>query len=161
MSESKPHIICKHFKELSTDELYNIIKLRLEVFSVEQNCPYQDADGRDQQSWHLMLHNSNKELIGYSRLLPKGLAYAGYASIGRVVTAKSVRMQGIGKLVMQASLEHAKKLFNDTPLKISAQAYLKKFYTSFGFATTGEEYIEDHIPHIGMVKGPTPALPIG
>ena len=144
-------ITCKHFKELSTEELYNIIRLRLEVFSVEQNCPYQDADGKDQQSWHLMIYN-DKELVGYSRILPKGVAYADYASIGRVVTAKSVRMQGVGKLLMKESLEQAAKLFGKVPLKISAQAYLRKFYTSFGFIATGEEYIEDHIPHIGMVK---------
>jgi ElaA protein len=152
MNEAEQHIICKHYKELSTDELYSIIKLRIEVFSVEQNCPYQDLDGRDQQSWHLMVLNPNNELIGYLRLLPKGLAYAEYASIGRVVTAKSVRMQGIGKLVMQAGIDHAKELFGNVPLKISAQAYLRGFYTSFGFVPTGEEYMEDNIPHIGMVR---------
>jgi ElaA protein len=144
--------ICKHFKDLSTVELYNIIKLRIEVFSVEQNCPYQDADGRDLESWHLMLLDSNNTLIGYSRLLPKGIAYSDYASIGRVVNAQSVRMQGMGKLLMKESLKQAKELFGDTPIKISAQAYLRKFYTAFGFVHTGEEYIEDHIPHIGMVK---------
>ena len=154
MSELKPHIICKHFKELSTDELYSIIKLRIEVFSVEQNCPYQDLDGKDQESWHVMVFNSNSELIGYSRLLPKGLSYPDYVSIGRVVSAKSVRMNGIGKLLMQASLEQTKKLFGNTPLKISAQAYLKGFYISFGFKPTGEEYLEDNIPHIGMTMSP-------
>jgi len=148
----EPKIICKHFKELTTKELYNIMHLRIEVFCIEQNCPYQDADGRDIDSWHLMMVDSDNKLIAYSRLLPKGIAYADYASIGRVVNAKSVRMQGMGKLLMQKSLEHAKQLFGDTPIKISAQAYLRNFYSAFGFVHTGEEYIEDHIPHIGMIK---------
>ena len=145
-------IICKHFKDLSTTELYNIIKLRIEVFCVEQNCPYQDMDGKDFDSWHLMIYDENKNLVAYSRILPIGVSYKDYASIGRVVSAQSVRKTGIGKLLMQKSLEQAKELFGDTPLKISAQAYLRNFYTSFGFKATGEEYIEDHIPHIGMVK---------
>lgn len=119
---------------------------------MEQNCPYQDADNKDQESWHLMVFNSDKELVAYSRLLPKGIFYNEYASIGRVVTSKSVRMQGVGKLLMKASMEQSKVLFGNTPLKISAQAYLRKFYSSFGFEATGEEYIEDHIPHIGMIK---------
>lgn len=144
-------IICKHFNELSTLELYSIMQLRIQVFSVEQNCPYQDADGKDPYCWHLMIYNSNKELVAYSRLVPKGVSYPNYTSIGRVVNAQSIRGQGIGKLLMQKSIEQAKTLFGDTPLKISAQAYLRRFYTEFGFTATGEEYIEDHIPHIGMV----------
>ncbi len=144
-------IVCKHFKELSTIELYEIMKLRIEVFSVEQNCPYQDADGKDLECWHLMIYNSNKTLIAYSRIVPIGVSYTNYTSIGRVVTSLSVRMQGIGKLLMEKSIEQTKQLFPDIPLKISAQAYLRKFYTELGFKATGEEYIEDHIPHIGMV----------
>ena len=127
------------------------MKLRIEVFSVEQNCPYQDADGKDLECWHLMIYNANKTLIAYSRIVPKGVSYADYTSIGRVVTSLSVRMQGIGKLLMEKSIEQTKQLFPDAPLKISAQAYLRKFYTELGFKATGEEYIEDHIPHIGMV----------
>lgn len=145
-------IVCKHFKELSTTELYNIIKLRIEVFSVEQNCPYQDADGKDFDSWHLMIYEPSNSLIAYSRLLPKGIAYTDYCSIGRVVTSQSVRKQGLGKLLMHKSMEQAKALFGDTPIKISGQAYLRKFYTDLGFIATGEEYIEDMIPHIAMVK---------
>jgi ElaA protein len=147
-----PTIFCKHFKDLTTEELYNIIKLRIEVFCVEQNCPYQDADGKDFDSWHLMVLDANNTLIAYSRLLPKGISYPEYASIGRVVTAKSMRLTGTGKLLMQASIDHCKQLFGNTPIKISAQAYLRKFYTSLGFIATGEEYIEDHIPHIGMIR---------
>ena len=144
-------IVCKHFNELSTTELYAIMQLRIQVFSVEQNCPYQDADGKDQQSWHLMIYNKANELVAYSRLLPKGVSYPNYASIGRVVNAQSVRGQGIGILLMQKSIEKALELFKEEPIKISAQAYLRKFYTSLGFVATGEEYIEDHIPHIAML----------
>jgi len=144
-------ITCKHFKELSTIELYEIMKLRIEVFSVEQNCPYQDADGKDLECWHLMIYDSAKTLVAYSRIVPIGVSYTDYTSIGRVITSLSVRMQGIGKLLMQKSIEQTKQLFPDKPLKISAQAYLRKFYTELGFKATGEEYIEDHIPHIGMV----------
>lgn len=143
--------ICKHFDQLTTTELYTIMQLRIEVFSVEQNCPYQDADGKDPHCWHLMIYDDKNTLIAYSRLVPKGISYDNYASIGRVVNAKSVRGQGIGKLLMNKNIEQAKQLFGDTPLKISAQAYLRKFYTELGFTATGEEYIEDHIPHIGMV----------
>ena len=148
---TKANIICKHFKDLSTTELYNIIKLRIQVFCVEQNCPYQDADDKDFESWHLMIYNKANELVAYSRLLPKGVSYPGYASIGRVVNAQSVPGQGIGILLMQKSIEKTLELFKGEPIKISAQAYLRKFYTSLGFVATGEEYIEDHIPHIGMV----------
>lgn len=148
-----PTITCKHFKELSTTDLYDIIKLRIEVFCVEQNCPYQDADGKDQESWHLMFYNNNKQLIAYSRLMPEGLSYTGYASIGRVVTSPLVRKKGIGKLLMKESLEQVKKLFGNIPVKIGAQTYLLKFYESFGFRSTGEEYLEDGIPHTKMVIG--------
>lgn len=144
-------IICKHFNQLTTTELYTIMQLRIEVFSVEQNCPYQDADGKDPHCWHLMIYDDKNTLVAYSRLVPKGISYDNYTSIGRVVNAKSVRGQGIGKLLMQKSIDQAKQLFGDIPLKISAQAYLRKFYTELGFTATSEEYIEDHIPHIGMV----------
>lgn len=148
-----PIIFCKHFSTLTTTELYDIFKLRIEVFCVEQNCPYQDADSKDQESWHLMFYNNNKQLIAYSRLLPEGLSYTGYATIGRVVTSPLVRKTGMGKLLMDKSLEQIKILFGNVPVKISAQTYLVKFYRSFGFISTGEEYLEDGIPHTKMVIG--------
>ena len=144
-------IICKHFNELSTIELYNIIKLRLAVFCVEQNCPYQDADDKDQESWHLMVFDDKKRLIAYSRLIPKGLCYPEYASIGRVATSALVRKTGVGKLLMEKSIEQIHILFGETPVMIGAQSYLLKFYESFGFSSTGEEYLEDGIPHTRMV----------
>ena len=141
---------CKHFNELTTKELYEIIQLRIEVFIVEQNCPYQDTDSKDLQSWHLMIYNQENKLIAYSRLLPEGVSYKGYASVGRVVSSPSVRKTGIGKLLMAKSLEQIKLLFGNTPVKISAQSWLKKFYSSFGFQARGEEYLEDGIPHTQM-----------
>lgn len=144
-------IVLKHFSELSTTELYEIIKLRIEVFCVEQNCAYQDADGKDQESLHLMLYNNEKKLIAYARLLPKGLSYAKYASIGRLLTCASVRKSGFGRLIMQKSMDELNALVPNTPIMISAQTYLLKFYKSFGFQSTGEEYLEDGIPHTQMV----------
>ena len=134
--------------ELSIDELYKIIQLRIAVFSVEQNCPYQDCDERDQVSYHLMGWRDG-ELIAYSRILPPGLSYK-EPSIGRVVTAPSARGTGMGKELMKRSMEQTKLLFGDTGITISAQLYLKSFYESFGFAAIGEPYLEDHIDHIKM-----------
>ena len=149
--QTPPLILCKNFNELTTTELYDIFKLRIEVFCVEQNCAYQDADDKDLQSWHLIMYDNNKQLIGYSRLLPDGLSYTGYVSIGRVVTSPLVRKTGIGKILMEKSIEQLNILFGKIPIKISAQTYLIKFYESFGFKSTGEEYLEDGIPHTKMV----------
>lgn len=143
---------CKKFEELSLEELYKIIELRQEVFVVEQNCVYQDLDNKDQDSWHLMGWNDEKQLVAYLRLMPEGLSYADHASIGRVVTAQKVRKQGAGKELMKRALEVAEKLFPKCTLKISAQVYLLKFYNSFGFEAVGAEYLEDGIPHIAMIR---------
>jgi ElaA protein len=144
-------ISCKHFDDLTISELYAIIKLRIEVFCVEQSCPYQDADDKDQQSLHLMIVDDKKRLIAYSRLMPKGLSYPEHASIGRVVTSPLVRKTGIGKLLMKKSMEQIQILFGDVPVKIGAQTYLLRFYESLGFSSTGEEYLEDGIPHTKMI----------
>lgn len=149
MNESAT-IICKHFNELTTSELYDILKLRVEVFCVEQNCPYQDVDGKDLHCWHLMMYEG-KNLIAYSRLLPRGVSYADYASIGRVVTSPLVRRKGVGKVLLKKSIEHVQSLVGDVPIKIGAQTPLLKFYESFGFKSTGEEYLEDGIPHTKMI----------
>ena len=140
----------KKFDDLSPLELYKIMQLRNEVFVAEQNCVYQDADNKDQSSWHFMGWGDDK-LIAYTRILPPGLVYAG-ASIGRVVTSPSARRGGIGRELMKKSIEQVKKLFGKIPVKIGAQLYLKKFYTSLGFQPTSEIYLEDNIEHIEMVK---------
>jgi ElaA protein len=147
----KAHFHCLHFNQLSLKELYDQMQLRQEVFVVEQNCPYLDADGKDEQCYHLMGYGQNGALLAYTRLVPKGVSYPEYASIGRVATAQSVRRTGMGRALMEESLQWADRLFPDAALKISAQCYLIRFYESFGFSTTGAEYLEDDIPHIAML----------
>lgn len=142
--------LLKKFEELTPNELYAILQLRNEVFVVEQNCVFQDADNKDQNSCHFMGFSNNK-LVAYTRLVPAGEAYE-YPSIGRVVTAPSVRKLGAGKELMQKSIEATYKLFGAHPIKIGAQLYLKKFYESFGFKQIGEVYLEDGIEHIYMIK---------
>jgi ElaA protein len=145
---------CLRFADLSPYELYDIMALRQEVFIVEQNCPYLDADGRDQDSWHLLGRDATGRLVVYTRLLPRGLAYEAYASIGRVVNSPSVRGTGVGKVLMQRSIEMCRYLFENQPIKIGAQSYLLRFYEGLGFRSTGEEYLEDGIPHTKMVLTP-------
>ena len=140
----------KKFEELSAIELYKIMQLRNEVFVVEQNCVYQDADNKDISSWQFMGWD-NEKLVAFTRLLPPGLAYE-QASIGRVVTSPSARGSGIGKELMQRSIKEIKDLFGEVPIKIGAQLYLQKFYTSLGFVQTSEIYLEDGIKHIEMVR---------
>jgi ElaA protein len=141
--------ICKKFNDLTPAELYAIIRLRNEVFVVEQNCVFQDADNKDQGSWHLMGLKDN-ELIAYTRLLPAGLAYP-EASIGRVINSIQVRRTGVGKELMQRSIQELYQLWGKQPIRIGAQLYLKKFYESFGFQQTSEIYLEDDIEHIEML----------
>lgn len=142
---------CVSFYRLNLDEIYACMALRQEVFVVEQDCPYLDADGKDQDAWHLMGFDEEGDLLAYSRLLPKGISYEKYASIGRVVTSQKVRGKGVGITLMEASKKWCKQLFPNDPIKISAQTYLLKFYTNLGFESVGEEYLEDNIPHIGMI----------
>ncbi len=140
----------KKFGDLTPQELYKIMQLRNEVFVVEQNCPYQDADNKDLSSYHFMGWD-NEKLIAYTRLIPPGLAYT-EASIGRVVTSPAARGGGIGRDLMLQSIEQIKKLFGEDPIKIGAQLYLKKFYISLGFQQTSDIYLEDNIEHIEMVR---------
>ncbi|MBL7765257.1 MAG: GNAT family N-acetyltransferase [Chitinophagaceae bacterium] len=139
----------KTFDELTTRELYQIIQLRIEVFVIEQNCPYQDCDDKDLQSMHLMFWKENK-LAAYCRILPPGISYEGYTSIGRVVTHPAFRKQALGKQLMNDAIDRCKHI-DPSPIKISAQAYLEKFYQDLGFETISEPYLEDDIPHIAMV----------
>lgn len=143
----------KHFDELSLHQLYALLQLRIEVFIVEQACPFQDADGKDQGSYHLLGYDNGK-LIAYTRLVPPGVIYT-EASIGRVVASPAVRGSGAGKELMQESLNKVYALFGVGPVKIGAQLYLKKFYESFGFLQIGDVYLEDGIPHIYMLKIPS------
>lgn len=141
----------KQFNELDRLELYRIIQLRINVFIVEQNCPYPDLDDKDLVSNHVMIWKGD-ELIAVTRLVPPGISYPNYASIGRVATHANYRGSGLGKLVMTESIKACEELFLGYNIKISAQAYLVAFYTALGFDKIGEEYLEDNIPHIAMIK---------
>ncbi len=144
------HWQLKRFDELTPFELYEIIWLRNEVFVVEQNCVFQDADYKDQKSWHLMGMNEEGKLIAYCRILPGGVSYNS-VSIGRVLTSPAARRTGAGRLLMEKAMEFSKNLFGQTDIKIGAQYYLKNFYSSFGFKQTSDIYLEDGIEHIEMV----------
>ena len=140
---------CKSFDELNVHELYAILRLRTEVFVVEQNCVFQDMDNKDQSSYHICGWQ-NGELVAYTRLVPAGVSYT-EASIGRVITAPSARRTGMGKELMQYSIEKLYERWGKQSIKLGAQLYLKKFYESFGFQQTSDIYIEDGIPHIEML----------
>jgi len=142
---------CLSFSQLSKEELYNVLALRQEVFIVEQDCPYLDADGKDQPAWHLLGFDDDQKLVAYTRLLDKGISYPKYPSIGRVVTSPSARGQGWGIKLMEESIRQMGLLFGKQDIKISAQVYLDKFYRSLGFQPVGEGYLEDNIPHIAMI----------
>lgn len=143
--------LCRHFNELSLVQLYALLALRQEVFVVEQDCPYLDADGKDQQAYHLMGFDDSGRLVAYARLLPRGISYPEYSSIGRVITAEKIRGKGMGKRLMEESIHRCLQLYEGDRIKISAQIYALPFYQSLGFEPVGEEYLEDDIPHIGMV----------
>ncbi len=138
------------FNELSLNQLYAVMQVRQAVFAVEQNCAYQDADGIDQQSWHLMAFK-DKELLAYCRVVDAGVKYK-ELSIGRVLTAQSARGTGIGKHLMQEAINRIEHNVGAVPIRISAQQYLEKYYQSFGFSTVSESYLEDGIPHIEMLR---------
>ena len=143
----------KHYTDLTLDELYTIMRLRQRVFVLEQKCAFVDCDDLDQQSWHLMSYTADDKLAAYCRLLPEGLSYPGYASIGRVVSEPDLRKSGYGRIIMAEALVRCRDLFGDAPLKIGAQIYLKNFYESYGFNAVEDIYIEDDIEHIKMIRG--------
>lgn len=140
---------CTFFDDLTPLELYKIIQLRNEVFVIEQNCIFQDADDKDLLCYHLSGWNENT-LVAYTRLVPPKLSYP-EPSIGRVVTSPKYRRSGAGKILMQRSIEKCYELFGVQPIRIGAQLYLKKFYEGFGFVQSGDMYLEDNIPHIEMI----------
>lgn len=141
---------CKKMSELSPAELYAILKLRSEVFVVEQNCAYLDMDGKDLDAWHLCGWLNGELLVAYTRLLAPGVSYE-EASIGRVVTHPAHRKDGYGRILMQRSIEKTCHIFKVTKIKIGAQQYLTKFYNDLGFHVTSESYMEDGIPHVEML----------
>ena len=145
---------CRAFDELSKAQLYALLALRQEVFVVEQHCPYLDADGKDQQAWHLLGQTTDGRLATYARLLPVGASYADYAAIGRVITAPFARGKGLGRPLMRRAVAMVRDIWGEVPIKLSAQAHLQAYYRSVGFEPVGDLYLEDGIPHVGMVYRP-------
>ncbi len=144
------HFKVKKFEELSTLELYKILRLRAEVFVVEQDCVYQDIDNKDQKALHVIGYN-NDEIVAYTRIFDAG-DYFEKASIGRVVVSEKARKYGYGHDLIKKSIEGIQENFYTNQIKISAQCYLNKFYEKHEFKQIGEEYLEDGIPHIAMIK---------
>lgn len=143
-------IVIKKFEDFSVEELYQVLKIRSQVFVVEQNCVYQDLDGNDQKAIHIF-GKKNNEIVAYSRIFKSG-NYFEKASIGRVVVSKNERALGYGHDIVKASITAIEQHYDTKNIKISAQTYLKKFYESHGFIQIGKEYLEDGIPHIAMIR---------
>jgi len=141
-------IIIKRFTDFDIQELYQLLQLRTEVFVVEQDCVYQDMDGKDQKAIHILGY-VNDQLAAYTRIFKPG-DYFDQSSIGRVLVSSLCRGKSYGQEIMKASIAFA-KAEKYPSIKISAQCYLDKFYTDLGFISTGEKYLEDGIPHQAMV----------
>lgn len=140
-------LFVRRFDELDIHDLYEIMKLRCDVFIVEQECHYEDIDGRDINAIHVYLKDNN-EIVGYLRILDKGVLFK-EVSIGRVIAKR--RRVGIGSELLKAGLKAAKKYYNADKIKIEAQVYAKSFYERVGFKVCGTEFLEDGIPHVPMV----------
>ena len=138
------------FEELSIHELYKVLQLRSEVFVVEQDCVYQDIDGKDQKALHV-LGFEGEILVAYTRIFAPGI-YFEAAAIGRVIVKEGYRRKNYGHVILEASITSIEDRFKSNKIKLSAQTYLIKFYESHGFNQIGEGYLEDGIPHIAMVK---------
>lgn len=136
------------FDELSARKLYDVLKLRVDVFVVEQNCPYPEIDGLDQQSIHL-LYNENDTIVAYARLVPAGLKYE-FPSIGRVIVHEDARGRGLAKQLLEKSINYISEQWQAQTIQLQGQVYLQEFYQSFGFQPTSESYDEDGIPHVDM-----------
>nr|WP_044760957.1 GNAT family N-acetyltransferase [Streptococcus suis] len=139
----------KAFDQLSLQELYTILTLRVDVFVVEQACPYPEVDGKDPNCLHL-LGMDNGELVAYLRILPAGLSYD-EVSIGRVVIKSNHRGKGLGRPMMEQAIHFITNEWKESQIKIGAQAHLEKFYSSLGFEPVSEVYLEDDIPHLEML----------
>jgi ElaA protein len=141
---------CAHFDQLTARELHDILQARAEVFVVEQTCAFQDVDGADPASEHLV-GREDGAIVAYCRLVPPGVKYA-EPSIGRVITSKARRGTGVGRTLMVKAVERAEGLWPGQPIRIGAQQYLERFYGEFGFVGVSEPYDEDGIMHIEMLR---------
>lgn len=142
-------ILVKKFQELSLEELYEILKIRSEIFVVEQKCPYLDPDGKDMRSEHVMIKEMG-EIIAYARVIKPGVSYD-ESSIGRILVVEKSRGKLFGKKLVQKAMDHITQIWGENRIKIGAQTYLTKFYSELGFRAVSESYLEDGIPHIDMI----------
>ena len=141
---------CQSFAELDTVTLYAVLHLRAEVFVIEQQCVYQDVDGKDPRAHHVSAWDG-EHLVAYARVLPPGVSFD-EASIGRVVTSPRYRTIGAGRELVARSIEACEQVFGARPIRIGAQSHLQRFYGSFGFVPCSAEYVEDGIPHVDMLR---------
>ena len=139
-------LVCKHFNDLTAEELFEIYKLRVSVFVVEQRCPYQEVDDADRGAWHIWLRDG-AGIQAYARVLPKGAVYD-EVSFGRVIAVK--RRRGLGSQIVSAAIRTAEEKFHADKIVIEAQTYARALYEKAGFQQTSEEFLEDGIPHIKM-----------
>ncbi|WP_218971030.1 GNAT family N-acetyltransferase [Alkalihalobacterium bogoriense] len=144
------HWSIKTFEELSTQELYNIMTERINIFVVEQECPYPELDGKDIDAYHLVAQSEDGAIMAYARIFQSG-SYYEQASIGRVIVNENYRGQGLGKQLMRKAIHFVLHDLHETEIKIQAQHYLENFYQSFGFLSVSEVYIHDLIPHLDML----------
>ncbi len=141
------------FEQLDSLTLYQMLQLRVDVFVVEQNCPYPELDGKDTQPGvlHILLKKHDK-ILGYSRVLPPDVSYPGHPAIGRVCVSQTARRLGLGELLVAKAIAVASEQWPQLDLYISAQCYLQRFYESMGFVAASEPYLEDDIPHLKMIR---------
>jgi len=141
----------KKFSELTTDEFHDILQLRINTFVVEQNCPFPELDGKDRIAHHFFGETDTGKIVAYTRIFGPGDYYE-QPSIGRVVVDPTYRKAGLGYELMTGSIHKIEELFGKREIKIGAQKYLIAFYESLGFKRVGEEYLEDGIPHVYMIR---------
>ncbi|MFA5522860.1 MAG: GNAT family N-acetyltransferase [Tissierellales bacterium] len=139
----------KKYSDLTIDELYSILKVRNEVFVVEQNCPYQDCDEKDKQAYHLFL-DDNGDIIAYTRILEKSVSYD-EISIGRFLVKEEYRRKGLAKELLVRAMNFIEESLNEKTIRLSGQVYIKDLYKSFGFKEVSDIYLEDDLPHVEML----------
>lgn len=138
----------KKFNELTVEEMYEILRIRADVFVVEQKCPYQDCDDKDKKAVHLFLEDGGR-IAAYLRILQKGVSYK-EISIGRVLVDRQYRRKGLAREMLLKAIKYVEETLNEHEIRISAQAYLIEFYKSVGFVQVSKQYLEDGIPHVEM-----------
>lgn len=142
-----------HFNDLSSQQLFDLLALRTEIFVVEQDCPYQEVDEKDQEAFHVLAYTINKKLVAVSRILPPGISYR-EVSLGRVAIKKEFRGMGLSHELNKRSIAFIDSRLQKQDIRISAQSHLVAMYQQHGFRAVSEEYLEDNIPHVEMLRSP-------